>query len=218
MKSAVLLLAFIIALPASASIAQSEFESQAENDKEKLGIRIGYSRTSNDISDNFGAGLDLCLHFTQKIREPFSLDVTLGAIYLGSTDSDITSDFFGTEFDDVSMRILRMTVAPMVEFPMNDRTDFYFSVGVGLYSVSLLLDQAFQEFDLTDNHIGVNVNAGVVRRLSTNWYVDLNLHLQQFWTADTLDPLNPDWIYLYSNGDSDPLFWGITAGVALNLF
>jgi hypothetical protein len=64
----------------------------------------------------------------------------------------------------------------------------------------------------------VNVNAGVLRRLSTNWFVDLNVHLHKFWTADTLNPDNPDWTHVYSRGDSDPLFWGITAGVALNLF
>jgi opacity protein-like surface antigen len=218
MKPAILLLALIIAFPASTSIAQSGDESKPEPHREKLGIRIGYSGTSNGISDSFGSGLDLCLHFTQRIKEPFSFDITLGAIYLGSTTSDITGDFFGTSFDDVSMRILRLTIAPMVEYPVSDRMDFYLSLGGGLYAVSLLLDQSFQQFDMTNSNFGVNVNAGLMRRLSTNWFVDLNIHLHKFWTEDTLDPNNPDWIYLYSNGDSDPMFWGITAGIALNLF
>lgn len=218
MKSAALFLALIIAFAASTSIAQSESESQADPLKERLGVRIGYSRTSNNIADNFGAGLDLSLHFIQRIRKPFSVDFTLGAIYLGSTDTDITREFFGTEFDDVSMRVLTMTVAPMVEFPINDRMDFYLSAGGGLYAVSLLLDQSFQQFDLTDNHLGVNVNAGVLHRVFTNWFVDLNLHLHKFWTADSFDQQNPDWIYLYSGGDSDPLFWGVSAGIALRLF
>ena len=218
MKPAILLLALIIAFPAFTATAQSENESQPAPRKERLGVRVGYSGTSNGISDSFGSGLDLCLHFTQRIKDPFSLDVTLGAIYLGSTTSDITADFFGTSFDDVSMRILRLTIAPMMEYRVSDRTDFYISLGGGLYAVSLLLDQTFQEFDLTNSNFGVNVNVGLARRLSTNWFVDLNLHLHRFWTEDTFDPNNPDWIYLYTNGDADPLFWGITAGVALNLF
>jgi opacity protein-like surface antigen len=106
----------------------------------------------------------------------------------------------------------------MLEFSIGDRTDVYFSVGGGLYAISLLLDQSFQEFDLTDNHVGFNVNAGLTRNIFTNWFLEASLHVHKFRTADHLDRQNPDWVYLYSEGDRNPLFWTITAGVALRMF
>jgi opacity protein-like surface antigen len=218
MKSAAFCLAVIIACVASNAIAQTESDSQTDPLKDRLGVRVGYSRTSNDLTDNFGGGLNLSLHFIQRIRKPFSVDVTLGAIYLGSTEKDIVVGLDTSMYDQVSMRILMLTAAPMVELPINDRMDFYATAGVGLYAVSLLLDRSFEQYDLTDNHFGLNAGAGVIHRIFTNWYVDLNFHLHKFWTADTSDPGNPDWIFEYSNGDSDPLFWAINTGVILRLF
>jgi opacity protein-like surface antigen len=218
MKSLTLVIALIIACSASNVIAQSNEETQSDPLKERLGIRAGYAWTPNNIADNFGSGLNLTLHFIQRIKKPFSVDVALGAIYLGSTGSDITRDFFGTEFDDVSMRILTFTASPMVELSLDDRTDFFVSAGGGLYVVSLILDQTLQEFDLTNNQFGVTFNAGVIRRITTNWFLDAGVYLHKFWTADNLDLSNPDWIYLYSEGDGDPVFWTVAAGVALRLF
>jgi opacity protein-like surface antigen len=218
MKRVPLILAVIIALSVSSAIAQLEDESQSDPFKERLGLRAGFAWTGNDLEKNFGGGLNLSLHFVQRIKKPFSVDVTLGAIYLGSTDSDITREFFGTEFDDVSMRVLIISAAPMIEFPINDRMDFFFSAGVGIYAVSLILDQSLNQFDLTNNHFGINLNAGASYRISTNWFVDAGVYVHKFWTADAFDIDNPDWVYIYSEGDSDPLFWNITAGIALRLF
>ena len=218
MRQLTLLLAAIITLSAPYAIAQSEDEAAADPFRERLGLRAGFAWTANDLEENFGGGLDLSLQFIQRIRKPFSVDVTLGAIYLGSTDSEITRDFFGTEFDDVSMRILVVTAAPMVEIPLGERTDFFLSVGAGMYVTSLILDQTLNEIDLSNTNFGINVNAGLSRRISTNWFVDAGVYLHKFWTEDSLEPESPDWVYVYSEGDSDPLFWCITAGLALRLF
>jgi opacity protein-like surface antigen len=217
MRSRAAVLAVIIALFASNAIAQTE-ESQTDPYRERLGLRAGYAWTANDISDKFAGGLDLSLHFIQRIKKPLSVDVTLGAIYLGSTGSEVTREFFGTEFDNVSMRILVITAAPMLEFPVGDRTDLFLSFGGGIYAVSLLLDQTLNQFDLTNNNFGISFNAGLSRRISTNWFLDAGLYLHKFWTDDTFNPANPDWIFVYSEGDSDPLFWCVTIGTALRLF
>lgn len=218
MKRFVLLFAAIIALTASGAIAQTEEEAQADPYRERLGLRAGFAWTANDLEENFGGGLDLSLHFIQRIRKPFSVDVTLGAIYLGSTDSDITREFFGMEFDNVSMRILVVTAAPMVEIPLGERTDFFLSAGAGMYVTSLILDQTLNEFDLSNTNFGINLNAGLSRRISTNWFLDAGVYLHKIWTEDSLEPESPDWIYVYSEGDPSPLFWCVTAGVALRLF
>ena len=218
MKRFVVLIAAIITLFAPHAIAQSEEGAETDLYRERLGLRAGFAWTANDLEENFGGGLDLSLHFIERIRKPFSVDVTLGAIYLGSTDSEITREFFGTEFDNVSMRILVVTAAPMVEIPLGEKTDFFFSAGAGMYVTSLILDQTLNEFDLTNTNFGINFNAGLSRRISTNWFLDAGVYLHKFWTEDSLEPESPDWVYVYSEGDSDPLFWCVTAGLALRLF
>lgn len=205
------------ALASTRALAQDESEAEPDPLRERLGVRIGYAWTPNRLSDAFGGATSLSLHFTQRIRKPFSVDVTLGAIYLGSTDRDVSFPDFDTAwFDDVSMRILHFTAAPMFEIETSDRTSYYVCAGAGLYSASLLLDQAFEELDLTKNYFGVTAGTGVTRRIFTNWFLDLNFHLHKFWTPD--NPESVDWVYLFSDGDSDPLYWAFTAGVALRLF
>lgn len=212
-----ILVAFFTIFASTCALAQEESAAETDPQRERLGLRIGYAWSSNDLSDAFGGGLSLALHFTQRIKKPISVDVTLGALYLGETDKDIAFPDFDTGwFDEVSMRILHFTAAPMVEFETSDRTSWYVCAGPGLYSASLLLDQAFEELDLTKNYFGVTAGAGLTRRISTNWFLDLNAHLHKFWTPD--NPESVDWIYLFSNGDSDPLYWALTAGVALRMF
>jgi len=218
MKCTLILAALIITSVSTISIAQTDSIPEAKPSRERLGVRIGYSATSNNLKESFGSGVNLALHFVTNIKKPLSIDITLGAIYLGSTDNEITRDFFGMEFDSVTMRILMLTAAPMLELPIGDRTDIYVSAGLGFYASSLILDQSLNEFDLTNNHYGVNAGAGIFRRIFTNWYLDFGVSLHKFWTDDKYDPYDPDWIFLYSGGDSDPLFWTVTGGAALGLF
>jgi hypothetical protein len=197
--------------------AQTESEPQVDPLKERLGVRVGWGWTPNHLSDAFGGGLYLSLHFIQRIKKPFGVDVNLGAIYLGKTDKDIRLPDFTTEaFDKVSMRIFMLTAAPMVEFSTSDRTSCFVSAGGGFYAATLLLDQTIYQYDLTNDYFGVTVNAGVMHRIFTNWFLDLSLHLDKFWTPD--NPTTVHWVYLFSDGDNSPLFWSITGGVALRLF
>jgi opacity protein-like surface antigen len=215
----IILVTLLTVLFSANAYAQSETESEKDPGKERLGLRFGYAETTSNLDGSFGAGFDLALHFVQRIKKPVSVDITLGAIYLGSTDrTDITRAVFGTAFDNVSMRVITVTAAPMIELPLGDRTNLYLSTGVGLYTVSLLIDETIHEFDLTNNHFGVNAGVGVFRRIFTNWFLDFNFQIHKFWTADDIEPFDPDWLYIYSRGDSDPVFWAVTTGVALRLF
>ena len=214
--STLVLLVFLIP---TIAFAQSETESEKDPTKDRIGLRAGYSATTSNLEKNFGSGMNLALHFIQRIKKPLFIDFTLGAIYMGSTNnSDITRLIFGTDFDSVTMRIINITLAPMVEIPVGSRTDLYLSAGGGIYTVSLLLDQDFSEFDLSNTNWGVNAGAGVMRRISTNWFLDLNFQTHYFWTEDKFEPASPDWFFVYSEGDSNPLFWSVSGGVALRLF
>lgn len=211
--------AVIISLLAVNAIAQpprpgSEREVP-ERERERLGVRAGYTGTTSGLDDTFGGGFNLALHWIQYVRYPLFADFTLGAFYMGKTGrQDITFDIFQQNFDNTSMRIIRLTAAPMIEMPVNERTTAYASFGGGLYVVSVLLDEAFLEFDATDNHLGISIAAGVDHRFTQNWSFDFHAEFHKIWTSDHSDDL----FYRYSEGDQDPLFYQIAAGVSLRLF
>jgi opacity protein-like surface antigen len=218
MKTA--LVAVIISLLAANAIAQPpdrqpEQRDKPEAERERLGLQAGYVGTTSDLGNNFGGGFNLCLHWIQHIRHPLFVDFTLGAFYMGKTDrQDITLDLLGQNFDNTSLRIIRFTLAPLVEMPVSDRTTGYVSLGGGVYIVSLLLDEAFQEFDLTNNHFGISVGAGVAHQITQNWFVEFHAELHKMWTSTASD----DIFYRYSDGDKNPLFYQAAVGVLLRLF
>jgi hypothetical protein len=112
------------------------------------------------------------------------------------------------------MRVLHVTVAPMMEFGLSERTHLFASLGGGLYTVSVLIDQAFSEFDLSNSHFGAVASGGIIRQISGSWFVDVSFQLHKLWTDKDFDDL----FYRYSEGDSDPVFYDITLGLMLRLF
>jgi opacity protein-like surface antigen len=191
-------------------------EEVLDSGYERVSCRLDHITYSNVGIRTTTGGLSLDLHWVQGIAEPVFLDFTVGAFYLGETDrDDITFDIFQPQtFHNVSMRVLRFTVAPLIELSLSERTAAYVSIGGGLYVISLLLDQSFFQFDLTDNHVGINVGAGVTRRITTNWFIDLHAEAHKFWTSTD----NNDLFFRYSEGDQDPVFFEVTAGFLLRLF
>jgi opacity protein-like surface antigen len=208
--------AIIISLSVTNAIAQPPTEEKRKSN-ERLGVRIGFVATPSDLENTFGNGLDLALHWVQRIRPQFSLDVTLGVFLMGETPGvDIQSPPGAQVFppNDVNIRIATVTVAPMLDFRLNPKTDFYVSGGVGLYTITALLGSGFFQGETSDNHVGLNGGAGVLRRVSTNWYLDLNVQVHKFWTGRKFDDL----FFIASEGDEDPLFYQITVGFLLQLF
>ena len=207
-------LAVILALLATNVIAQTESGSD-DPKKERLGLRIGYVGSNSGINNTFGDGLALQGHFLYELRKPLFIDFTLGAFYLGSTDrDDITRSIFNATYDKTAMRVLNFTIAPTVEVGLSSRLNFFVSAGGGLYIVSLLLDEAVFEFDIADNHFGVNASTGIVYKLSENWSADLGLQLHKLWTSDSSDDL----FFRYSESDTNPLFYAVSLGLMLYLF
>jgi opacity protein-like surface antigen len=199
------------ALPARAA----ETEEAKDPNKERLGVRAGYVGTTSNLDGSFGGGMELALHWTQRIKFPLSADVSMGAFYLGATSrDDITMSAFGGQtFDKVSMRVVHVTVAPMLEFSADERTHLFLSAGAGFYTVSLLIDQALSEADLSNNNWGVTVGTGAIRQVSDSWFIDLGATIHKFWTSDDAD----DWFFVYSEGDAHPLFYTVTLGFMLRL-
>jgi hypothetical protein len=204
----------LTSLSAPRAAARPESDEIKDPNRERLGVRAGYVASPSGLEDSFGGGLDLSLHWAQRLRYPLSADVTMGAFYLGATTrDDITIPVFGQTFDKVSMRVIHVTVAAMLETSISDRTHVFASAGTGLYTVSLLVDQALSEYDLSNNHWGVNLGGGFIRQISGSWFLDLTGKLHKFWTSNEPD----DWFFVYSEGDEDPLFYSIDLGFMLRL-
>ncbi len=220
MRHTLVFLALIIAFAATNAISQPPPEEEKKDpDKERLGLRFGYAKTECGLNESFGSGVNLAVHWITRLKKPLFVDITFGAIYMGKTHrTDITRMVFGTDFDKVTMRIMTITAAPLIEIPYG-RTSIYLSGGGGLYVASVILDQDIQQFDLSNNHFGVTASAGLFRRITTNWALDVNFQIHKFWTnSEDHRSRNPDWVYIYSEGDTDPFFWLATAGVTLRLF
>lgn len=211
------------ALSSSPAIAQDdsretqtdEPEKKKDPYRERLGLRAGYVGTSNSLGNAFGGGLDLSLHWVQRVKYPLAIDVTIGAFYLGSTGrEDITVAVFNQLFDNVSMRVLHITVAPMLEMGVGERTHLFVQAGGGLYRVSVLVDRGFSEADFSNSHFGVVGGIGLIRRISDSWFFDMSFQAHKFWTGSEFD----DFVFRYSEGDGNPVFYNATIGLMLRLF
>ena len=190
-------------------------EKQKDPNRERLGIRAGYVGTSHNLGNAFGGGLDLSLHWVQRVKYPLAFDVTLGAFYLGSTTrEDITVAVFNQLFDNVSMRVIHVTVAPTLEMGLGERTHLFVQAGGGLYRVSLLVDRGFSEADFSNSHFGVLGGAGLIRQVSNSWFLDMSLQVHKFWTGRDFD----DFVFRYSEGDGNPVFYNVSIGLMLRLF
>ena len=213
----VFVLAVSISLLAVNAIAQpptaENEEKKKDPNRERLGVTIGYAGTQSGISNVVGAGVDVALHFLYRFKKPYALDTTLGAFYMGDAGAPyIARD--GAVFDEASMRIIRITLAPTLELGIGEKTDIRLSAGGGVYSVSILLREAIYQLDDRDDHLGVTAAAGLVRQFTKNWSFELNAEVHKFWTS--AEP--GDNFYIVSEGDQDPLFYVVNVGLMLRLF
>jgi hypothetical protein len=197
----------------STSLPREAF-SQAKPGREKLGVRIGYLYTNSDIKNEFGNGSLIALHFSERIKSPLFVDFTLGALYLGESHTDnITQSLFGPGVANANMRLLYLSVGPLLEFPILNEKTFYLFGGLGLYSVSIYLEMGFFGSEIADQHFGVNSGTGLYWPLSDNWKLDINFTAHHVWTAEETS----DIFYLYSKGASDPTFYQFSVGFCVNL-
>jgi len=177
---------------------------------ETVGARIGYARTTSRLDAAFGAGVDLEVHFAEMLRKPLSLAFSLGLYNLGGTSrNDITESLFQANSYDAKMNVSYLTVSPMVSFDLPGKSSVYFSGGVGLYGVMLLLDAGLFGAQNTQYHFGLVSGAGYTYELTGSLMLDLNLSFNKFWTSNDWD----DWFYAYSEGDKNPFFYRVNVGI-----
>jgi len=145
------LTAFLFLALVALSVCPRPAAAEEKSGREKLGLRLGYVHSASDIKIQFGHGSVVQLHFTEKIKPPLFVTISLGALYLGKSASDnITQFLFGPGVSDANMRILTMTLGPTLELPIYDKGIVYLSGGAGLYSISVLLEMGIFASDKLD--------------------------------------------------------------------
>lgn len=206
---------FLVMFAALTAIAGPVTTSaQAEAGREKLGFRIGYVEARGNIDTNFGDGSVLAVHFTERIIPPLFIDISLGALYLGAANVDtIWAQGYSSYIGDADMRILFISLAPALEFPITGSSIFYVTGGIGLYSISVLLDRVYFGFDTSQERFGANGSAGLYYSISDNWKVNFNFTTHLLWTSAK----PTDMFYFYSEGESDPRFYEFTVGATYSL-
>ncbi|MFH1755123.1 MAG: hypothetical protein ABIA59_05415 [Candidatus Latescibacterota bacterium] len=188
--------------------------SQPKSGREKLGLRIGYVESRDNIDKIFGDGSSVTLHFTERIKVPLFIEISLGALYLGKANVDSVQALLSSAYiGDANMRLLYLSASPILEIPVMESSTFYISGGFGLYSISVLLDRVFYGFDTSQQHLGALGSAGVYYTISDNWKLNSHFSAHYVWTTEEAT----DMFFFYSEGDSDPLFYEFSVGASYSM-
>jgi opacity protein-like surface antigen len=212
----------LLAIVLIAVSADASAQAPADPPRERLGVRASVTGTMSDLNENFGNGYDFTLYFTERIWRGLNLDVRIGATYLG----DLIPDSIATEFTkslDVilaedqrvssEMRLAYLTLGPQYVWRLNNTQNLYGSLGLGIYSVSMLFDTGIQAFDLSDQHFGGSAGGGFLWRITDNWNIDVNATAHGIWTGDDTTTL----YYRFSGKGRNPVIYNIGLGLAMDL-
>jgi opacity protein-like surface antigen len=183
-----------------------------EPPRERLGVRVSLAGTAGELNKYFGHGYDFTLYFTERIRNPFYLEVQIGATYMGDLlKPEIAEQLTRIQDIQSEMRFAYLTLGPQYTRPFSESHTLYASLGVGIYTVSMLFDTGVQAFDESDQIFGVNGGIGMYWRITTNWNIDVNSKLTKMWTDD-------DDIYrLFTDGHNSPWVLAVGLGLAMDL-
>lgn len=190
-------------------------DAQTPPVRERLGARGGAVFTSGNLSDSYGNGGTIILHFAERIYNSFFLDVHIGAIYMGDLRNTALDDSIFVSQGIVSeMRFLYFSIGPEYARPVGERSTAYLAAGVGIYSVSVVLDDpGVQAFNFSDQHFGFNTGLGYMYRFTDNWNLDLNLSMQYIHTTAGFDDL----YFVFTEGGTSPIIVEAGIGVMIDL-
>ena len=182
--------------------------------QERLGVRAGYILTSDGLHENFGDGWDLTLFFTEKLYSRILLDIRIGAVYLGdSRNAELDDEILMSPGIVSEMRLLYFSAGPLAGFRVGSSWSGYASLGVGIYSVSLVFSSGVSAFDYSDQHVGFNGGVGLSRRISDNWSFEANGTVHYFG----IDQNGTDLYYVFTDRADAPLIVGIAVGLTVDI-
>jgi len=211
-RSLLTAIAVVTVLTVGAARAQAPAPALDEPPQERLGARAAFAGTVGDLNRHFGHGYDLTLYFTEKLIGTFYLDIRIGATYFGDLlIPEIGERFTNTQGILSEMRLAYLTLGPQYASAISETKTVYISLGLGIYTVSMIFDTGVRSFDLSDQHFGVSAGIGMFWRITDNWNLDFNATLQSLW-ADQ-DKLYP----IFTGGGRNPMLLVAGVGLAMNL-
>jgi hypothetical protein len=208
-------LALVIVLACAASmmpVRARAFDETAA--KERLGVRAGGLATFDGLNDAYGNGWALTLFFSEKLSRHLLIDVRLGALYMGALKFTELDDKLTNQHGiEGSMRMLYITLGPMVGRSIAGMWSMNASAGVGVYSVSMVFTNAQTPFDLSAQHWGFNGGLGLARRLGAKWSIEADALAHYVLTTDNFN----DVYFAFTDGAGRPVIAELTLGATLDL-
>jgi len=182
--------------------------------KERIGVRAGGLITMDGLNDAYGDGWDFTLFFTERLTHHLLLDVRLGALYLGELKFEHLDDTLLHQSGvQGSMRILYISVGPMIGNPLGGPWSMHAAAGAGVYSVSMVFTDVLTPFDLSDQKFGFNGGLGFARRIAGNWSIEADGTAHYFTVDENIDDL----YFAFTDGADAPLIFDVTLGLVLDL-
>ncbi len=182
--------------------------------KERIGVRTGGLLTVDGLNDAYGNGWDLTLFFTERITRHLLLDVRLGALYLGDLQiEDLDDKLLNQSGIQGSMRILYISVGPMVGRSIGGPYSMHVAAGAGIYSVSMVFTDVLTPFDLSDQKFGFNGGLGFAWRIAGNWSIEADGTAHYF----TVEENSNDLYFAFTDGADAPLIFDVTLGLTVDL-
>ena len=205
-------LLFAITLTILASSLPAAAQPPVDRPRERLGARCAFTGTLGNLNRHFGNGYDFTLFFTERVWKPLYFEVNIGATYFGDLlVPEIGEDFTNRQGISSEMRLAYVTVGPQHTSIMSETKTGYVSLGLGIYTVSMLFDTGVQAFDLSDQHFGLSGGCGMFWRITDNWNIDVNATANMLWTDD--DDLYP----IFTGGGKNPVIIAVGLGLAMDL-
>ncbi len=202
----------VITLTILATSLPATAQPSGDPPRERLGARAAFTGTLGTLNRHFGNGYDFTLYFTERVWKPLYFEVNIGATYFGDLlIPEIGEKFTGQQGIASEMRLAYVTIGPQYTSIMSETKTAYISLGLGIYTVSMIFDTGVKSFDLSDQHFGLSGGFGMFWRITDNWNIDVNATVNALQTDD--DDLYP----IFTGGGKNPIIYAVGLGLAMDL-
>jgi opacity protein-like surface antigen len=206
----VLLLATAFVILTNVSLVNAQVPG--EQPRERLGARVSFTGTVGALNEHFGTGYDFTLYFTERLSRSWYLEVRIGATYMGDLNKpEIAEQRTRIEGISSEMRLAYLSLGPQYTWVTSETQTLYGTLGIGIYSVSMLYDTGVQAFKENNQNFGMNGGVGFLWRITTNWNIELNTTVQHLRTDIG------DLYYIFTSSGQNPWLFSVGFGVAMDL-
>lgn len=200
-----MIIAFLLAAATFSGAEAAGFKG-----RERLGIRLGGIFTSDPLSEYFGAGTELEIHFMEGLGKSIGVDIALSMHSFGrSNDMDKNFDYIGKR-DPVELQIYSLTAGFAVFRNLGRKISLSAESGLGLYTVTSIIPSGiFYEGRIYRNQFGFYGGLHFYYRLNRQG-LSLDIGTKYHYVLSGEDPA----VAVYSfTGEEKIGFFQVTVGI-----